>query len=564
MPIIANDYRIDSLLGGANLRWGEPKTIPNVTYSFMTALPTYSTSPDDAKNFSVFTEEQKVAGRAVFKMLSDNFTINFTEVADTGSSYGQINLGNSDQGAVSVGYARYPTDYTSTTLSPNDGDVYINNLPSAGQLTGLVEGSNAWSTLIHEIGHALGLKHPGSYNAGEPARPPAADEVVLPKAEDSESYTLMSYTTHPQKVERVDLAIYDRLALTYLYGAKPQNTGDDTYKLTDADGRWQKMWVDNGGTDAIDASAVTTAVTLDLTPSSFSSVGTLADGTATSKNFSMYVDTTIENVIGGVGNDTFTGNSANNTINGGDGIDTVTYKGNLANFSLKKGTGSLTLQDKTGTAGTDTLTNIEKLKFDDTTVNLAVQTQAATIPATTLKSIEELYSGFFKRIPDADGLSYWIDQFKGGKTLNQIADSFYDAGVQYSAQTGFSSTMTNTDFITIAYANVLGRSGANAPIAADIKFWEDQIIAGTTSRGAMVNSMIDIVHNQYANHATWGWVDKLLNNKAAVADNFAVQWGVSYATPEISITKGMEIAGAVTATDTVAAINLIGLSPVFA
>jgi hypothetical protein len=55
-----------------------------------------------------------------------------------------------------------------------------------------------------------------------------------------------------------------------------------------------------------------------------------------------------------------------------------------------------------------------------------------------------------------------------------------------------------------------------------------------------------------------------LNNKATVADNFAVQWGVSYATPEISITKGMEIAGAVTATDTVAAINLIGLSPVFA
>jgi serralysin len=510
MPIIANDYRIDSLLAGANLRWGEPKTTPNVTYSFMTALPTYSTSPDDAKNFSVFTDEQKVAGRAIFKMLSDNFNVNFTEVADTGSSYGQINLGNSDQGSVSVGYARYPTEYTSTTLSPNDGDVYINNLPSAGQLTGVVPGSNAWSTLIHEIGHAIGLKHPGSYNAGEPARPPAADEVVLPKAEDSESYTLMSYTTHPQKIERVDLAIYDRLTLTYLYGAKPQNTGDDTYKLTDADGRWQKMWVDNSGTDTIDASAVTTAVTIDLTPSSFSSIGTLTDGTtATNKNFSMYVDTMIENVIGGVGNDTFTGNSVNNLINGGDGIDTVTYKGNLANFSLKKGASSITLQDKAGTAGTDTLTNIEKLKFDDTTINLAVQTQATTIPAATLKTLEELYSGFFKRIPDADGLSYWIDQFKGGKTLNQIADSFYDAGVQYSAQTGFSSTMTNDDFIKIVYANVLGRSGATAPGATDIAFWSNNITNGAATRGSMVNEMITSAHS-YANDPTWNWVDKLL------------------------------------------------------
>jgi hypothetical protein len=27
-------------------------------------------------------------------------------------------------------------------------------------------GSYNWSTIIHETGHALGLKHPGNYNAG--------------------------------------------------------------------------------------------------------------------------------------------------------------------------------------------------------------------------------------------------------------------------------------------------------------------------------------------------------------------------------------------------------------
>ncbi len=571
---MSNDYRIDSLLAGANLRWGTPKTTPNVTYSFMTGLPSYSISPDDAKNFSVFTEEQKVAGRAVFKMLNDNFNVNFTEVADTGSSYGQINLGNSDQGDVSVGYARYPTDYTSASVDANDGDVYINNLPSAGQLTGIVAGSNAWSTLIHEIGHAIGLKHPGSYNAGEPARAPEPGEVVLPKDEDSESYTLMSYTTHPQKIERVDLAMYDRLALSYLYGAKPQNTGDDTYKLTDADGRWQKMFVDNGGTDTIDASAVTTTVTIDLTPGTFSSAGTTAAGEATSKNLSIYaVDTVIENLIGGMANDILTGNAADNglrgidgndTLNGGNGVDMAFYTGKLSNFTITKTPAQFTVKDNIGTNGTDSLINVEKLVFDDITVNLTLQTQAASIPAATLKSIEELYSGFFKRIPDADGLAYWIEQFKTGKTLNQIADAFYDAGVQYSAQTGFSSTMSNDDFVKIVYANVLGRSGTTAPGAADIAFWSNNIANGAATRGSMVNEMIMSAHNTYANDATWGWVDKLLNNRATVADSFAVQWGLSYATPETSILKGMEIASAVTATDTVAAINLIGLSSVFA
>jgi hypothetical protein len=216
--------------------------------------------------------------------------------------------------------------------------------------------------------------------------------------------------------------------------------------------------------------------------------------------------------------------------------------------------------------GTDTVNNIEQLKFDDASINLTVKVKAAptNIPAATLKIIEELYSGFFKRIPDANGLEYWIEQYKAGQTVKQIADAFYDAGVQYSSTTGYSATMTSSEFIKIVYANVLNRTDSTAPNTTEIDFWNQKITAGTETRGSVVTTMLDTVHTQYANDPVWGWVGKQLDNKVTVSNQFAVDWGITYATTEMSITKGMAIASAVTDTDTTAAINLVGVNSVFA
>jgi hypothetical protein len=215
--------------------------------------------------------------------------------------------------------------------------------------------------------------------------------------------------------------------------------------------------------------------------------------------------------------------------------------------------------------GTDTAKNIEKLQFTDRSINLSIQAKAATASISTavLQNIEELYVGFFKRVPDADGLEFWIDQYKAGKTITQIADSFYDAGVQYSDITGYSSTMIDDEFITLVYANVLGRTGATAPSDGEVGYWADNLSNGLASRGSMVNAMLKSAHS-YANDAEWSWVDKLLNNKTIVATKVAVEWGISYVDPNLSITEGMAIADAVTAIDTVAAIDLVGVSSLFA
>lgn len=271
-----------------------------------------------------------------------------------------------------------------------------------------------------------------------------------------------------------------------------------------------------------------------------------------------------DTLIGSSGNDTLNGGAGNDSIEGSSGTDTAVYTGKLTNFVITKTTTSVTVKDSTGANGTDTVTQIEKLQFDDRTLNLTVQAKAAAtnIPAADLKNIQELYVGFFKRIPDADGLVYWIEQFKAGQTLKQIADAFYDAGVQYGSVTGYSNSMTNEAFITLVYANVLARTGSSAPTTQEIAYWSNNLTAGLTSRGSIVNDMITSAHS-YANNATWSWVDKLLNNKITVANKFAVEWGISYATPEASITQGMAIANAVTDADVTVAINLIGVNSVF-
>ncbi len=78
-----------------------------------------------------------------------------------------------------------------------------------------VPGTDGYATVLHEVGHALGLKHPFEGNP------------TLPKEYDNESFTVMSYTPavgHPTQYGPVD-----RAALAWLYGGDGLR---DTYGLT--------------------------------------------------------------------------------------------------------------------------------------------------------------------------------------------------------------------------------------------------------------------------------------------------------------------------------------------
>jgi hypothetical protein len=205
------------------------------------------------------------------------------------------------------------------------------------------------------------------------------------------------------------------------------------------------------------------------------------------------------------------------------------------------------------------LSNVEKLKFSDYSINTTMKAEAAKLPASTVNSLVELYVAYFNRTPDASGLAYWIDKASAGETLTAISKEFYAAGVQYSSVTGYSSTMANADFIKLVYTNVLGRSGTTAPPAADIAYWDNQINTGATTKDGLMQTMLAAAHT-FANDPTWGWVPKLLDNKIAVGYQSAVTYGLDYNSPQDAITQGMAVAHAVTATDTSVAIGLIGMA----
>jgi mono/diheme cytochrome c family protein len=239
----------------------------------------------------------------------------------------------------------------------------------------------------------------------------------------------------------------------------------------------------------------------------------------------------------------------------------ATFTGPRNNYTVTRTTTGFTVKDNVGGATTN-LTTQTSIKFSDVTINLLVGDKSKTIPASSLKTLIELYIAFFNRVPDADGMNYWIGEIKAGMTLDQLASNFYVAALQFSSVTGYSPTMTNEEFVLVIYKNVLGRSATTTPPDADgVAYWTEEIRSGKSSRGALIGTMLNSAHN-YAGDPVWGWVPQLLDNKVLVGNYFSIQQGLNYNTPEESISKGILIGQAVTPTDVLAARAKIGLTDV--
>jgi hypothetical protein len=369
-------------LAGPEFRWNAdaaPVTAVSVTFSFPAELPAYADATDtENQGFSPFNTEQQEATRTMLDRISSEFNITFTEVADSGTSYGQMRFANNNQGEVSSGYASSPG-----SGSEESGDVYINNA-DATNLTNIVPGTFIWSTLVHEIGHAIGLKHPGNYNAGDDT---GAAEVTpyLSATEDHVWYTIMSYTAAPQGQERDWFGILDLGALEHLYGKRDVAIGDNIYSYTDSSGLNLSMIDDAGGNDTIDLSQITLGATLDLNSGTFSSIGRAADDTLAQNSLSIGLKVTIENAIGTPANDSITGNDANNvlrggggndTLVGGAGIDAAVFNGNKSSYVVSNNAGALTVQ---GSDGSDSLTTIERLHFSDVKLAFDLDSDAGFI-----------------------------------------------------------------------------------------------------------------------------------------------------------------------------------------
>ncbi|MFC7515123.1 DUF4214 domain-containing protein [Herbaspirillum sp. GCM10030257] len=237
--------------------------------------------------------------------------------------------------------------------------------------------------------------------------------------------------------------------------------------------------------------------------------------------------------------------------------DNVTFSGPRVSYDIAASPGGHTVTDTVNTDGTTNIgPAIRELRFADVRVNLPIRAQAQTIAPTDLKILTELYLAFFNRVPEADGLAFWIDSFRNGRSIDLIADDFYAAGIQYSDLSGYSNSMTSEEFVRVIYKNVLGRSGSTAPPAQDVQFWVSELDSGRATKGQLVRTMLNSAHT-FTGDPTWGWVATLLDNKYAVAHLFAIDLGLNYLTSEESIRKTMAIAAAVTPADMTTAMALI-------
>jgi Ca2+-binding RTX toxin-like protein len=285
---------VDALLDDS--KWGGAMgSGVSLTFSFPGSNSLFASNYRDGEPFTgygIFTNEQKAATRAILAEISRTANIGFIEVLDSGNSAGELRFALTQ--SISA-----PAHAYSPGSTAESGDVWVRN--RTDEVSGVTPGSFNYMTLVHEIGHALGLKHP---HEGSP---------TLPASWDSRSVTVMSYegTPVPQAMTFLPL---DILALQQIYGANTNHaTGNDRYVVTGFGGGIRTVW-DAGGIDTFDFSARSAGVFVSLLP------GTVITGDTP---YAIAYGTIIEYATMGAGNDSVAGNSAANWLQGNGGRDTL-------------------------------------------------------------------------------------------------------------------------------------------------------------------------------------------------------------------------------------------------
>lgn len=378
-----------------NKSFHAPHTQPNGTLSFgffdqiTDIYDGYVNFPENYAwpeyfGFSAFSGAQRSAAREAIQAWDDVMAWDFVEKPN---AQADINFGNTTTGPAQA-WAYLPYDFAEA-YGPQyaihqraAGDVWVN--PAQASNLSLDEGFYGLTTLIHELGHALGLSHPGDYDFG-----PGFDVIYENGAEyyqDSHQYTIMSYwealETGAQHVDWKTYTyaygatpnVHDILAVQRLYGAEmTTRTGNNTYGFNATAGPDAFDFVksphpvvtiwDAGGVDTLDFSGWNTPSVMDLNPGAFSSGGGtvefltleqvnanraalglaprtqatfdlynslfkagLANGLL-KDNISIAYGVTIENATGGGGDDTISGNSVANKLIGNAGDDRLDGRG---------------------------------------------------------------------------------------------------------------------------------------------------------------------------------------------------------------------------------------------
>ena len=310
------------------LSWAFFQNSQELTFSFMTD-PGYTPPEiveDNFEGFQVFSETQRAAVRQALDHISNLTNLTFREVADDpiigGARGGTIRFGNffGEDGPRS--HAESPNqlvdDPTTDINEQIGGDIWFNLFSFT--TTNYGPGSRDYTDLLEDLGIALGLKQIF-----------AGPGVTLPAANANDNFSVLSLPAplcpiipgqeRPDCFQPSSFSLYDVINLQDLYGANTNTrTGDDVYSIAsffqERDDLVWSIW-DAGGRDTLSAVGSSINAIVDLREGNFSSIGILPN------NISIAFGTQIEDAVGSINNDTITGNSLNNFIDGLDGQDAI-------------------------------------------------------------------------------------------------------------------------------------------------------------------------------------------------------------------------------------------------
>lgn len=420
---------IDALLNdGPAWNYVTYGAINTISYSFSLTGADNIENEDLAGPMSQFSASQQEWTRYALDYLTDVTGIEFVETA---GATAEVHFVNADiakdrvtgQCAWQNHIWRLP-DGTVTDYQV-DGIIYLDNNEYRRENGDLTAGGEGYETLLHELGHLLGLKHPFE------------GDIQLPAAVDNPAHTLMSYEY--DGYIRDEYSPYDLAALDWLYGGD----GLSGYMGINSSGG---IWL----TGDEQANTLVGGAIVDVLNGS--------DGADTLSSLD--------------GNDVLVGGGGNDRIDGGAGRDLAIYGASRASFTIARSGDSVIVTDRTGIDGVDALAGVERLNFTDRNVALDIDGNGG--------SAYRLYRAAFDRVPDEGGLGYWIEQLDHGLALVDAAAGFVTSP-EFAQKYG-STTLSNTAFVTAMYNNVLDRN----PDQGGFDYWLSEMARGSTQADVLV------------------------------------------------------------------------------
>lgn len=180
---------------------------------------------------------------------------------------------------------------------------------------------------------------------------------------------------------------------------------------------------------------------------------------------------------GGLGNDLLTGGAGNDSLNGGAGQDTAAFTLGRDAYTITHGNGGFVVSARAGNEGSDTLIDIERLRFADGGLALDLQGHAGTV----VRYIGAVFGASLVGSPAAVGIG-----------LGLIDAGMSEAALmQYALEARMGKGFTPADEVKLLYQNLVG----TPPGAAELSYWTGTLGSGQYNPVGLAQMAADLELN---------------------------------------------------------------------